>query len=339
MSESGQMKVVAVEEHFLDPGIGTATAPAMQELAPDFFAAFVATGDFPPPEVATGLGERRLADMDESGVDMQVLSAPNAQLLPADSAGLAREANDKAAAAIKEHPERFAAMAALATAAPDEAAAELTRCVTELGFVGALITGRTEGEFLDVPRFEPVLATAEELDVPIFLHPAVPPTAVTAANYAAGLSPAVSTRLRTSAWGWHQETAAHFLHLVMSGVLDRHPKLQFILGHWGEMIPYFLDRIDEELPQRVSELDRPFVDYFRENVYVCPSGMFSQAHLKFCLETMPIERILFSVDYPIAPKESPKTFFAEMALPEAEKRKIASENSERLFGLVPSRTA
>jgi uncharacterized protein len=334
MSESGHLKVIAVEEHFLDPGIGAATAPAMQELCPDFAAAFIATGDFPPPEVATGLGERRLADMDESGVDVQVLSAPNAQLLPAGSAGLAREANDRAAAAVAAHPDRFAAMAALATAAPEEAAEELRRCVTGLGFLGALITGRTEGEFLDAPRLDPVLEAAEELGVPLFLHPAVPPVAVTAANYA-GLGPVVGTRLQTSAWGWHQETAVHFLHLVMSGVLDRHPRLQFILGHWGEMIPYFLDRIDEELPRRVSALDRPFVDYFRENVYICPSGMFSQAHLRFCLETMPIERILFSVDYPIAPKESPRTFFAEMDLPEAEKRKIASGNSERLFGLAP----
>jgi predicted TIM-barrel fold metal-dependent hydrolase len=330
-----RLKVIAIEEHFLDPAIGAATAPAMQELAPGFAAAFIATGDFPPPEVATGLGERRIADMDASGVDVQVLSAPNAQLLPADAAGLAGEANDRAAAAIAEYPDRFAAMAALATADPEGAAVELRRCVTELGFVGALITGRTEGEFLDAARFEPLLASAEELEVPLFLHPAVPPASVTAANYA-GLGPVVGTRLQTSAWGWHQETAVHFLRLVMSGALDRHPRLQFILGHWGEMIPFFLDRVDEEMPPRVTDLERSFGEYFRENVYICPSGMFSQAHLRFCLELLPIERILFSVDYPIAPKESPRTFFAEMALPEEEKAKIASGNSERLFGLASS---
>lgn len=331
------MKIIAVEEHFLDPEIAAASAPALRELCPDFAAAFIETGDFPPPEVAQGLGERRLADMDASGIAMQVLSCPNAQLLPAQSAvELVRNANDKAATAVREHPDRFAALAALPSAVPEAAAAELSRCVTELGFVGALITGRTEGEFLDAPRFDPILESASANDVPIYLHPAVPPRAVTAANYAGGLSPVVTARLQTSGWGWHQETAAHFLHLVLSGVLDRYPNLQIILGHWGEMIPFFLDRIDGELPQRVTRLERPIIDYVHQNVYVTPSGMFSQAQLQYCVETLPIERILFSVDYPIPPKESPTAFLEEARLSDEFKRKIAHENTERLFGLVPA---
>jgi uncharacterized protein len=266
---------------------------------------------------------------------MQVLSCPGAQLLAADSAvELTRAVNDKLATAVREHPDRFAALATVPTVLPEAGAEELSRCVTELGFVGALITGRTEGEFLDAPRFDPVLECAARHGVPIYLHPAVPPQAVSAASYMAGLPTTVTARLQTSAWGWHQETADHFLHLVLSGVLDRYPDLQIILGHWGEMVPFFLDRINEELPQRVTKLDRPFVDYFRQNVYVSPSGMFSQAHLRYCLEMLSIDRIMFSVDYPITPHGTPEGFFAELDLPDEDRRKIAHGNAERLFGLA-----
>jgi uncharacterized protein len=330
---AGQLKIIAVEEHFLDPEIAAASAPAMNELAPDFMAAFIGTGDFPPPEVAMGLGERRLADMQEAGVAMQVLSFPNAELLPADSAvELVGRVNDKAAGATREHPDRFAALAALPSAVPEAAAAELTRCVSGLGFRGAIVSGRVDGEFLDAPRFDPILATASSLEVPIHLHAAFSPRAITDASYA-GLDAIVTARFQTSAWGWHQESAVHFLHLVLSGVFDRYPKLQFILGHWGEMIPFFLDRIDEAFPQRVSKLERPFADYIRENVYVSPSGMFSQAQLRYCVATLPIERILCSMDYPMPTAQSPAAFLAEADLPEEDKRKIAHENAERLFGV------
>ncbi|NED81706.1 amidohydrolase family protein, partial [Streptomyces sp. SID11233] len=133
---------------------------------------------------------------------------------------------------VRAHPDRFAAFASLPTAAPEAAVAELDRAVNDLGFVGTMIFGRTEGEFLDAPRFEPILAKAAALNVPVFLHPGVPPRVITEANYAAGLPLVTETRLQTAAWGWHQETAVHFLHLVHSGVLDRYPNLQFILGHW-----------------------------------------------------------------------------------------------------------
>jgi hypothetical protein len=333
------MRIIAVEEHFLDPAISAATASAMRELSPEYMTSFVETGAVSPREVAQSLGERRLADMDAAGIAMQVLSCPGAQLLPAEVAiELARNANDKMAAAVREHPDRFAALATLPTAIPDAAADELARCVTELGFVGALVTGRTNGAFLDAPRFDPVIESASRLNVPIYLHPFIPPRAVTDASYAAGLSPIVTARFQTSAWGWHQDAAVHFLHLVLSGVLDRYPTLQIILGHWGEMIPFFLDRVDRELPMRVTNLDRPFTDYFHENVYVSPSGMFSQTHLEFCVKTLSIERLLFSVDYPIPPTGSPTEFLVEADLSDELKRKFAHENAERLFGLATDRS-
>ena len=331
------MRVVAVEEHFLDPEIAAVTGPAMAQLSPGFVAAYVATGDFPSPLVAQDLGAGRLAAMDAGGIEVQVLSCPGGQLLPAESAlELSRKVNDRLAKAVREYPDRFAALATLPTAVPEDAAAELSRCVTELGLVGALITGRTEGEFLDAPRFDPVLESVARHQVPIYLHPGVPPRAVSDATYAGNLQPAVTARLQTAAWGWHQDTAAHFLRLVLSGVLDRYPKLQIILGHWGELLPYFLDRINEELPTRVTKLERSFAEYFRENVYISPSGMFSQAQLQYCVATLATERILFSVDYPVVELDGSTQFLEQANLSDETRRRIAHENADRLFGLSPN---
>ncbi|EGJ75425.1 putative decarboxylase [Streptomyces sp. Tu6071] len=331
------MKIIALEEHFSDPAVAKAGAARAQALSPGFAASYSPASGLPyspSPEVLENLAEKRLADMDAGGITMQVLSGLGAQTVPADVApALVAGSNDKAAAAVRAHPDRFAAFAALPTAAPEAAVAELDRSINELGFVGTLIMGRTEGEFLDAPRFEPILARAAALKVPVFLHPGVPPREITDSNYAAGLPTGIGTRLQTAAWGWHQETAVHFLHLVHSGVLDRYPGLQFILGHWGEMIPFYLDRVDEALPQRATGLDRSFHEYFRENVYLAPSGMWSQAQLRFCLETVPLERIVFAVDYPFIGNEGAVPFLEKAELPEADKRKIAHENAERLLGL------
>lgn len=331
------MKIVALEEHYLDPDIAAASAPLARELSPDFAAAYDPRSGLnysPPVQVLTDLGEGRLADMDANGISMQVLSCLSTQQVPADvAAGLVRKANDRAAAAVREYPGRFAAFAALPTTVPDAAAAELDRCVGDLGFVGTMIMGRTDGEFLDAARFDPILARAAALGVPIYLHPGVPPRVITDASYAGGLPPLVTARLQTSAWGWHQDTAVHFLHMVLSGVFDRYPELQIILGHWGEMIPFYLDRIDEALPQAVTKLDRTFLDYFRQNVYITPSGMFSQAQLQYCAETAAIDRILFSVDYPYIGNDGAAAFLQEARLPQEAKRKIAHENTERLLRL------
>jgi uncharacterized protein len=331
------VKIIALEEHFVDPGVSKAAGPAANVLSPGFAAAYAPGSGLsysPPAEVLMDLAEGRIADMDAGGITMQVLSCLGAQQVPADVApDLVRAANDRSAAAVRAYPDRFAAFASLPTTAPEAAVAELDRCVNELGFVGTMIFGRTEGEFLDAPRFDPILARAAALDVPIFLHPGVPPREITDSNYAGGLSSMVTTRLQTSAWGWHQETAVHFLHLVHSGTFDRYPGLQIILGHWGEMIPFYLDRVNESLPRQATRLERTFREYFRENVYIAPSGLFSQAQLRFCLETVPLERIVFAVDYPFIGNEGALPFLEQADLPEESKRKIAHENAERLLRL------
>ena len=330
------MRIITLEEHYLDPAIAAAGAPLARELSPDFAAAYDPASGLsytPSAQVLQDLGQRRIADMDTHGISMQVLSCLTTQQVPADVApDLVRAANDTAAAAVRAHPDRFAAFAALPTTAPDAAATELARCIDDLGFVGTMINGRTDGEFLDAPRFDPILATAAARNVPIYLHPAVPPRATSDSNYA-GLAPLVTARLQTSAWGWHQETAVHFLHLVLSGVLDRYPNLQFILGHWGEMIPFYLDRLDEALPQAVTNLDRTISDYVRENVYITPSGMFNQAQLQYCVETLGVDRILYSVDYPFIGNDGAVSFLDEANLPDEAKHQIAHQNTEKLLGL------
>lgn len=331
------MRIVTLEEHYLDPDIAAASAPLARELSPHFAAAYdPGTGlpYSPPAQVLRDLGEGRLADMDANGISMQVLSCLSTQQVPANVAvDLVRNTNNRAAGAVREHPGRFAAFAALPTTVPGAAAAELDRCVGDLGFAGTMIMGRTSGEFLDAPAFDPILARAAALGVPIYLHPGVPPRQISDVSYAGGLRPLVTARLQTTAWGWHQETAVHFLHLVLSGVFDRYPELQIILGHWGEMIPFYLDRISEALPPAVTKLDRTFLDYFRENVYITPSGMFSQAQLQYCAETVAIDRILFAVDYPFLGNDGAVAFLQQAKLPEESKGKIAHQNTERLLRL------
>ena len=333
------MRIVTLEEHWSDPAVSAASAPGMIELVPGFADALDGSTGAPFTErqdLLPDIGSARIADMDRNGISTQVLSCQNTFLPAGGALELTRAANDAAAAAIQAHPGRFAAFATLPTAVPDAAAEELRRCVRELGFVGTMIMGRTDGEFLDEPRFDPILRAASELRVPVYLHPAPPPLAVSEANYAGRLSPQVSTFLRLPAWGWHQETAAHFLHLTLAGVLDRYPDLQFILGHWGESIPFYLDRLDEALPQQVTELDRTMREYFRDNVFITPSGMFSQAQLRYCVDTVGVDRIMHAVDFPMLDNAGAVPFLTDSYLSDEDRTKIAHGNADKLLGLTPT---
>jgi predicted TIM-barrel fold metal-dependent hydrolase len=319
------MRIITLEEHTIDDRITSAAESSPMETP---------MSGFPDALAATlrDVGQSRIAVMDANGIDVQVLSTLGAQQVPARSAGVVSAANDRMAAAVTEHPDRFRAFASLPTADPAAAVRELERSISELGFVGAMIFGRTRGEFLDAPAFEPILAAAERLNAPIYLHPAPPPRAVADWNYA-GFSERVTEVFQTSAWGWHQETAVHFLHLTLAGVLDRHPSLQFILGHWGEMIPFYLERLDAQLPTKLSGLERTFSRYLRENVYITPSGLFSQAQLQFCVETVGVDRIMYSVDYPFVGNEKAESFLADARLSEAERESIAHGLAERVLDI------
>lgn len=168
--------------------------------------------------------------------------------------------------------------------------------------------------------------------MPIYLHPAVPTRVTSSDNYEAGLDPIVATRFATAAWGWHNETGIHFLHLVLSGIFDRYPTLQVILGHWGEMVPWFLGRLDEALPRRATRLERTIGGYVRQNSYYTPSGMFTEPHLRFCVDVLGTDRMIYSVDYPFVGNDGAVGFLCRADLPEAAKEDIAHRNAERLLG-------
>src|SRR5581483_11308986 len=240
------MRTIALEEHFLAPGL--TPPPGTGPLA--------SWG----PQIGDqlrDLGQERLASMDASGIDFQVIShvAPAAQgMAGPEGATGAREANDQLAAAVAARPDRFGGFATLPTADPAAAAAELERAVTELGLAGAMINSTlgSNGAFLDEPGFAPLLERFERLDAPLYLHPAPPSAALQEVLYR-GLPPAVAGRLATGAWGWHAEAGLHVLRMIATGVFDRHPGLRMIVGHCGEMVPFMLDRIDAMLePARLG---------------------------------------------------------------------------------------
>jgi hypothetical protein len=239
------MRAVALEEHFSVPHLARRIDPSI--VSQRGYGSRTAPPGAPNPiELLPEIGEARLKSMDDAGITVQVLSisGPGPDLVPgADGVAMAREINDHLAAAITKHPDRFAGFAALPMQSPDACVDELRRSVRELGFHGAMVNGTTEGRFLDHPSYDGLLAAAADLDVPIYIHPHIPPAPVRQA-YFSDLPAGASRVLETAGWGWHSETAVHLLRMVLAGCLDRHPRLKLIIGHMGEMLPMMLDRAD-----------------------------------------------------------------------------------------------
>ena len=322
------MRLITLEEHY--------RAPALKSVGslPD-----------PPPDSPLAriqaklddLGDQRLADMDAGGIDVQVLShgAPGTeQLEPEQAIPLAREANDYLARSIAAQPDRLAAFATLPTADPEAAADELERAVNELGFKGALINGHVRGQFLDDRRFWPIFERAQRLEVPIYLHPTVPPAAVREAYYG-GLPPLVGQALSMAGWGWHVDTGLHALRLIAGGLLDEYPGLQIIVGHMGEALPFFLARSSRVLRQQAG-LSRPLEEYMAANFHFTTSGMFTYPPLTCLLEVIGADRVMFSVDYPYSSNSEGRDFVMGAPIGEADREKLAFGNAERLLGLGSS---
>jgi uncharacterized protein len=321
------MKVIAIEEHF--------SVEAVERAAGRDQASPAAGPVADRMRKMADLGAERLRDMDAAGITMQVLSltSPGTQLLDgAMAVPLARQANDYLAAAIGSHPDRFAGFATLPTPDPHAAAGELERAVTSLGFKGAMIHGLTHDRFLDDPAFWPIFEVAEHLDVPIYLHPAEPPAAVRDV-YFAGFAPAVTFALATSGWGWHVETGLHVLRLILAGVFDRFPRLQLIVGHMGEALPFFLARSNARLTPAITQLPRSVEEYLRAHVYITTSGIFTVPPLQCTLSVLGADRIIFSVDYPFSMNDEGRRFLDEAPLSAEDREKLAHGNAERLLKL------
>ncbi len=328
------MNIITVEEHVSLKTLNQALAryPA-EDAVRTSCAGSPGLPYFPDMKLYCDI-DARLADMDRYGITRQILSAPVCSgLLPKEeAAAVVREANDELAQIVGQHPDRFGAFAVLPWSAPDAAARELERAVTELGFQGAILAGRPTGKdaFLDDARFTPILEAAEALRAPLYIHPAPPMSAVQKCYYD-GLGDQLSARLSLYGWGWHHETGIQLLRMILSGAFEKFPGLQLIAGHWGEMVPFFLSRLDQALPQSVTKLSRTITETFRQHIYVTPSGIFDEPQLKFCVEVLGADRILHSVDFPFIGNEGAVPFIENAPLTEAERAQIAHRSAEALL--------
>ena len=321
------MRTITLEEHFLTESFLRA-ANAAGNAAPAWLDAL-------KPKLLD-LGAGRIAAMDEGGIDLQVLSlaATGFDELDASTATqLASDVNDELAAAVQANPARLAGFSCLGLKDPNSAAKELERSIQKLGFCGVLLDGTTDGKFLDDPRFTPVFEGAVALNVPIYLHPAPPPKVVFE-TYFSGLPAGVGHMLSIAGWGWHAETALHTLRLIASGIFDRFPTLQLIIGHMGEMLPMALARTSLGL-SHVAKLRQPVAEYFQSNIHLTTSGYFTQPPLQCALDVVGIDRLMFSVDYPFSATTKGSDYLTELekVLNVDDMKKLTHRNAEALLKL------
>lgn len=319
------MRTITLEEHFLTQGFAKATgshgpndSPAMQEIAKRLL----------------DLGEGRLAAMDDAGVDMQVLSLEALALskLHGDEAtALLHDVHDEIADVVKQHPARLQAFATPNIKAVQGAVKEIERCVRELKFPGVMLDGTSDGKFLDAPEFFPVLEAIEALDVPLYIHPALPPQQV-ADVYFSGLPGEVGHLLSIAGWGWHAETGLHILRLIASGVLDRLPRLKIIIGHMGEGVPYALARSSSVL-SRAAHLKRSVEDTFKQQVWVTTSGYFTRPPFDCARTVLGLDRLMYSVDYPFSPMTRGADFLRQLDLTPEEETAFRGGTAATLLGI------
>lgn len=290
------------------------------------------------PSKITDTGEGRLKEMDETGIDMQVLSLsfPGVERFEGkDGTYVSKMVNDENSNFVKRYPARFAGMAALAPQEPEAAAEELERAVKVLGLKGAMINGNIRGEYLDEKKYWVIFAKAEKLDVPVYIHPGMPsPEMIKPYTKYPGLAGGIL--------GFAAETSMHAMRLILSGLFDKYPNLKIILGHLGEAIPLWLWRIDSRWQEeQVDPASAEFYkylrqlpsEYFRNNFYVTTSGMFWPPALKFVQSVLGPDRILFASDYPYEDMADAARFIKSVDIEKETKETICHLNAEKLFKL------
>ncbi|GAB2725525.1 amidohydrolase family protein [Kitasatospora kifunensis] len=326
------MRVIAIEEHWTTTGIDQALR-AQPPGARDESLALSDRGGIPARLL--DIGEQRIEAMDAAGVDVQILSIapPGTHGLPASEAvALSRDANDRASEAVHRYPTRLRAMTTLPMSDPQAALAELQRTAHAPGHVGIMSYGRSGERPLDDPAYDELFAAAADLGRPVFIHPQIPPNAVRQASYR-GFDPTVELALATFGWGWHVEAGTAALRLILRGTFDRHPNLQIVLGHWGEMLLFALDRVDS-LSNIATHLERRVADYFATNIHIATSGMLTPRLLRHALDYTSVDRILLSGDYPFHRLDAATlTDFLQTLPDHNDQQKIAHTNAASLFGL------
>jgi predicted TIM-barrel fold metal-dependent hydrolase len=315
---------IALEEHFVIP----------ETLA----ASYGAPGSAEFQQRLADLGSARIAEMDRGGLDLCILSlvGDGIQAIPnvPEAIRIARRANDHLAEQIAKNPKRFKGFAALPLQDPQAAALELTRCVEELGFCGALVNGYSQINtlestvFYDLPQYRDFWATVQQLDVPFYLHP----------RSASAREPAYEGHrwLTGSVWGFAAETSIHALRLMGSGLFDDYPSLKIILGHLGEGLPCNIWRIDNRVSRTLGakpSAKRPIVHYLRENFYITTSGNFRTPTLTEVVAEVGADRVLYSVDFPFEDTAIAADWFDHAAISDSDREKIGRGNAQRLFHL------
>ncbi len=282
------------------------------------------------------LDARRLADMDATGIDMQLLmlTSPGVQMFePAEACALAASSNDQLAQTIARHPTRFSGLAAFAPHAPEAAAQEIERSVNRLGLKGALVNSHTQGRYMDDPYFWPIFEACEALDVPLYIHPNTPSPQM--------VEPFLSRCLDAAIYGFAAETGLHVLRLIVSGLFDRFPRLKIVLGHLGEGLPFWLYRIDfmhagivrSGRSDGVRPLQRRPSDYLRENFYYTTSGMAWEPSIRFVMEQMGHDRVMYAMDYPYQFVKDEVDAMDALPMSPEHKKMFFQTNAERLFRL------
>lgn len=331
------MKLITVEEHFMSKAVND----RFKELLPPkdateanqvaFVDAFIARGEI------TNVDAGRIQAMDAKGVDAQIIGYGNNHPMHLSkeegAVELCKLANDELYAATQKYPGRFYGYATLPVDDVPAAVAELERCVKELKFKGIMFNGPYRGHFLDEERFFPIFEKAAEWNVPVYLHPTEVSSEVRNYYYTGSWNARTANLFSGFGIGWHYDTAMHLMRFILSGIFDKLPNLKMIVGHWGEMLPFFFDRMNDSMRPQVTGLQHEIKYYFWNNVYTDPSGMFYKDDMEFCLKTFHPEHILWAEDYPYCANPRVKSFLEEMNLDSETLARISHKNAEKLFGI------
>jgi predicted TIM-barrel fold metal-dependent hydrolase len=348
-----RLRKIATEEAFTIPEIAAAMRDVARQGGTNLDLTFVRlTYDTSPEDAPTSqsppAGSRdalarsflprlldldggRLAEMDANGVDVHILSltSPGVQMFDAATAVvLARQSNDRLSEAVRRHPTRFAGLASFAPQDPPAAAREMERAINTLKLNGFIVNSHTQNGYLDDQRFWPILETAEALGVPLYLHPRAPSDGMAA--------PFRDYRMEGPSWGYGVETGTHAVRLMLSGVLDRFPRLRIVLGHLGEALPFWLWRLDYMAsPGARAGLRNQLKpsEYLRRNFAITTSGLEDPLVLRLCTEKIGIDNVMWAIDYPFQPTAPAVAFLESAPLSDEEREQVAHTNAERIFGL------
>lgn len=284
------------------------------------------------PKRLLDLEKIRLAEMDEYGVTMHLLSltSPGVQMLDADTAvGIARSTNDELAETIKRHPHRFAGLATVAPQNPQEAVREIERAKTKLGLNGIVINSHTNNEYLDNKFYWPILEAAEAFDMPIYLHPRTPSDQMR--------PPFDDYNMGSAFWGYGMETSTHFVRLMMSGAFDQFPNLRIVLGHMGEAVHFWIWRLDYMSAPGVSRGESPIKllpsEYLRRNLAITTSGQENPDALRYSIDTLGSWNVMWAIDYPYQQTPGAVQFMDNAPITQPERDAIYWQNAKRIFNI------